>query len=1502
MRALHVPARRSEPRAVDSPPAKIYLADSQPSRRVNQSPPLMTRHNGIPVTNSHVFVSHSSKDGPFVKELRQALESLNIQTWVDSRALTGGSKLAPEVVRAIETARSFLVVLSPNTVNSTWVRKEVKKALAVERERKGGVYRVVPLLLPGIEPSALALWFDKEPVGVRVDTTKVGGLTEAMPAVLAALGERLPDEPQEIIDVAPPPVEDLLLELRDLRFEISDSKRRARAVAQLVYEPAEKRSRRVESRRYAFTAPLGVIEAEDLRWYLEEYFVWPVGVFRERAARIEAQLPQWGRALYHASLTSPAAQEALTAWQQASEGAERRFSVFVERELPEEADGQEEKVASEAAAELLALPWELLHDGRGFLFHGKYPVRVRRQLPNRHPQPVRPARLPIRVLLVSPRPEEGVGYIDHRVSALPLVEAVEGLGDLARLTVLTPPTFGAFEEALHRANDVGEPFDVVHFDGHGVYDRRVGLGGLCFEDPNDAHKLTGRTTELIYAGRLAEVMRDYRVPLVFLEACQSAKIEDDPTSSVAARLLEEGVASVVAMSHSVLVETARRFVSAFYKEVAEGRRVGTAMIAGQRELHHDDYRGRMLGAGDLRLQDWFVPVLYQEEQDPQLVSKLPPAEASRLESVRRQLSLGRLPEPPAHQFIGRSRELLALERLLHREPWVVIRGQGGEGKTTLAAELARWLVRTGRFRRAAYVSLEQYTDARGVLDSLGQQLLSEGESYSVTNYTYLKQALQPVERALRDGATVIVLDNMESVLPEGGKSPASQATAVKELMGLCKCLLEASTTTRLVFTTREPLPAPFNAGRWEIRLGPLVPGDAVRLVSEVMKREGLEPKSNDPGLDPREVTDLVEAVGCHARALVLLSREVARSGVQATTENLQHMMETLNERYPGDRANSLYASLELSLLRLPKAVQERIKALAPFRGGAHLFVLAQMLEAEPQEMVELARELIYVGLAEEVEYGHLRLDPALPFYLIRGMDEVEQVTLRGQWSDAMKDLTIFLYGQLKQDASLARRLTLLELPNLLAMMRRAEGTLTPEETVTLANLVEALLSNIGQPRALAEVVARRERAARNLGDWGHAQFVAARAELERLLDSGQLQMAHTSARRLLERCLEASEGAYRGADYDLALAHHMLGTALRMDGAVAEALSPLEKARNRFEMLARDGNIQATQMVATVLTEVGHSLLALGRLDDAVEAYEEAVRRAEELGDRRTVAVGKGGLGRVLLRQGHYDETIAACEEQRQIFEELREPLSIASAWHQIGMAYREAGQQEQAERAYREALVITVQQRDDPGEAATLGELGKLYADMGRLEDAVRCYRQAADLTVRLQDQINEGGVRSILAGTLLKLGRYGEARTELLRAIECKEPYGHAAEIWTTWHILQKLETVAGDAEAAEQARRRAFESYHAYRSDGGYGTVPSAKVCAAVGYALVEGHIPEMEQFLSRPLGEDAQDWARALFPKLLAVLHGERDSALAADPALDYGAAVELLLLLEALRKG
>jgi len=163
----------------------------------------------------------------------------------------------------------------------------------------------------------------------------------------------------------------------------------------------------------------------------------------------------------------------------------------------------------------------------------------------------------------------------------------------------------------------------------------------------------------------------------------------------------------MAMSYSVLVESARRFVQAFYASLAQGQPMGGAMQSGQLALAGDSYRLDVMGADRLHMQDWFVPVLYQDVADPRLFSRLLPAAAQGLQARQAGLRLGALPQTPPQSFVGHSRELLLLERLLTQETYAVVWGSGGAGKSTLAVEAAAWLVRSGRFRRAAFVSLEE---------------------------------------------------------------------------------------------------------------------------------------------------------------------------------------------------------------------------------------------------------------------------------------------------------------------------------------------------------------------------------------------------------------------------------------------------------------------------------------------------------------------------------------------------------------------------------------------------------------------------------------------------------------------------------------------------------------------------------------------------------------------------------------------------------------------------
>ncbi len=1459
------------------------------------------------MTKNKIFISHSSKDKEFVKALRESLEIQKLATWIDSRELAPGDELEPEIKQAIEQARAFIVVLSINAFNSPWVLKETKYALRVKKKRAGD-YQVIPLLLEGVEPEALKLYFKEEPLAIKIQIGP-GGISEAMPQILAALGDRLPDDLQPMRRPLEKPQEELLLDLTDPCIFEKEGVRRAQATARLNYIPSEPGKRKVASKvRFTFTSPLGPIEAEELSWYLERYYMWPTGVFKERAQNVETKLPKWGKALYDAVLNDESVRNVLIAWETAKTGAARRFTVFVDSKLVKGADTKKQAEAGEAATLLLTLPWELLHDGRSYLFHGAKPVQARRRLPNTKAFEGIVAESPIRILLVSPRPEdEKAGYIDHRVSALPLVTALESLGKLAELTVLSPPTFPALEKELLRAREAGIPYHVVHFNGHGVFRKDLGLGGLCFEDPQDSQKLEKRRSQIIDAKELAAVIRDHRIPLFFLEACETAKAEQDPTASVAAALLDEGVASVVAMSHSVLVETARRFVESFYQKLATGARVGEAMLAGQLTLKSDSFRIKIFGAGSLDLQDWFVPVLYQEEDDLQLLTRVPSREIESIDKKALENRFGKLPPTPEHHFVGRSRELLKLERLLAQKPYAVLCGQGGEGKTTLAAELARWLIRTNRFQRGAFVCFEDVHDVRTVVDRIGKQLIP---NYSVAEYSpedLLTKALHPIERELKNDRTLIILDNIESILPPAASNTDStlaeiarfEPEALKTFFYLCKKLL-AVDGTRLLFTSREVMPAPFDTKFQRVILGRLIKQDAIELVHQAMTVQNLAPKEDESGNTQPEIEALVEAVNCHARSLVLLAPYISEFSVQPTTDNLSRLMAELHKKYPNERECSLFASVELSLRRLSPKSREKIKALGVFQGGADLFTLKEVLELTDEERDLLIRELVEIGLAEPKPYGFLLFHPALCPYLWQELDQTARTSSTARWVESMKQLSYYLYDQQFKDAQLSATLTLLELPNLMRLLEYVQAQGEPETTVDLATRLEQLIAPLGRQHLLAQVVAIREAETVKLGDWSHTRFESSRMEIERILGSGNLPQALQDAQALLDKCLQIGEGAYSGADYDTAVAYFLLGRVMRLGGAAEAALQPINETYQRSQLLADQGVMAASRMVALTFEETGGCLIELGRLEEAAAVYEELVKRSRELKDNREVAVGKGQLGAVRLAQRRYDEALKAYDEARQIFENLGEPKMVAVAWHQIGMVHEKANQFEAAENAYRQSLAIKVQQKDAAGEATSLLHLGNLYNGMGRFEEAVIFYRQAANKNVEIKNIKSEGLARYGLAIPLMLLKRYDEAREEIQRSLECIKPYGHTTNPWKAWAILHLIEQAQGNQEAVARAWQMAIKLYLAYRRDGGENHDPGGRLCLAFWQAIQDNKTKEMANRLSQLASDPQIDPSlRPLISKLQAILKGSRNPELAADPELEYDDAAEVLFLLEKL---
>src|ERR1035438_6093702 len=256
-------------------------------------------------------------------------------------------------------------------------------------------------------------------------------------------------------------------------------------------------------------------------------------------------------------------------------------------------------------------------------------------------------------------------------------------------------------------------------------------GYLIFENPGDPSN-----QQLADGPALGRLLVATGVPVLVLNACRSAYTEapstpgqpadgaeeasagsqprDDAAAgagelvadvhariraygSLAAEVADAGVPGVVAMRYNVYVVTAAQYMADLYAHLLAGKPLGQAAPPARRALADDP--ARQITTTPLDLQDWAVPVIYEaapltllrpQQRDVPLI-KLSTSDGDTAAAD----AGGGVPGPPDAGFFGRDETLLALDRAFDTQQVVLLHAFAGAGKSSTAAEFARWYQSTG---------------------------------------------------------------------------------------------------------------------------------------------------------------------------------------------------------------------------------------------------------------------------------------------------------------------------------------------------------------------------------------------------------------------------------------------------------------------------------------------------------------------------------------------------------------------------------------------------------------------------------------------------------------------------------------------------------------------------------------------------------------------------------------------------------------------------------------
>lgn len=96
-----------------------------------------------------IFISHSHSEKQFARKLSDRIRDMNFQIWIDEEEIHIGESLIYKITEGLNTVDLVIVILSTNSINSSWVQEELDFAL--NKQITESKIIVLPILVEKVE-------------------------------------------------------------------------------------------------------------------------------------------------------------------------------------------------------------------------------------------------------------------------------------------------------------------------------------------------------------------------------------------------------------------------------------------------------------------------------------------------------------------------------------------------------------------------------------------------------------------------------------------------------------------------------------------------------------------------------------------------------------------------------------------------------------------------------------------------------------------------------------------------------------------------------------------------------------------------------------------------------------------------------------------------------------------------------------------------------------------------------------------------------------------------------------------------------------------------------------------------------------------------------------------------------------------------------------------------------------------------------------------------------
>jgi tetratricopeptide (TPR) repeat protein len=813
-----------------------------------------------------------------------------------------------------------------------------------------------------------------------------------------------------------------------------------------------------------FTYEVDKQDAEKIRWYLEDYLEFPADPAPVLAADAETRLTELGTGLFRQVFTGL---DAAGIWAQAQAHLSRvRVEVDID---PADAPGLPwELLRTPGTGTALALgAGEFVRTHRQAAGQVRLPQPAGDQLRVLLVicRPSRGDDVPFRSVasrLVRGGAGEMAGlHLDvlRPATYARLAEVLHQAADAGRpYHVVHFDGHGTYLDlADHEEDQTSEEGQATAGGGSGIGGSGIGLsplryglsavgpvrpgqhGYLIFEDPDSP-----ANQQFADGPTLGGLLTATSVPVLVLNACRSAYTEapsrpagpdarpedagpgpaaeaaegstgpaDDVHAriraygSLAAEVADTGVPGVVAMRYNVYVVTAAQYMADLYAHLLSGKTLGQAATQARRALA--DNPDRQISAAPVALQDWAVPLIYeaapltllQPEQRQAPLINLTPADGAAASAGADQ----DVPRPPDAGFFGRDETLLAVDRAFDTNQVVLLHAYAGAGKTSTAAEFARWYRSTGGLDHpqlgtgpVLWSTFEHYLPLDRLLDAVGDTFAPALEANDI-HWQAITDSAQRRNLVLQLLAQVPVLWVWDNTEPVTGFPPGTQSAWTHDEQDQVAAFLRdlaQQTKCKVLVTSRRDERAWLGELPARVQLPPMPMRESLQLARALAARHG----HHDPGTDWRP---LLRYAAGNPLAITVLVGQALRDNL-TTTADLEAFVAQLRageqDLEPGEdatlgRTRSLAASLSYGFAHaFTEPERAQLAVLHLFRDTVDADALRGMgdpniagHDAIPQlagltrdTTIALLGRAADIGLLSALGGGFYQIHPALPWY------------------------------------------------------------------------------------------------------------------------------------------------------------------------------------------------------------------------------------------------------------------------------------------------------------------------------------------------------------------------------------------------------------------------------------------------------------------------------------------------------------------------------------------